>query len=88
MLFRSELTPSARVLRELRGDGISFSQFALNKSAEHAAAFRDDPLPEKLQAEFVEMAERSLQAQKEIEAQDRQPFDDYLQHYFDQYRAL
>jgi glutamate--cysteine ligase len=83
-----ELTPSARVLRELRDGGISFSQFALNKSAEHAAAFRDDPLPEKLQAEFVEMAERSLQAQTEIEAQDRRSFDDYLQHYFDQYRAL
>lgn len=83
-----ELTPSARVLRELRSEGISFSRFALNKSAEHAALFRDDPLPEKLQAEFVEMAERSLQAQREIEAQDKQSFDDYLQHYFDQYRAL
>lgn len=83
-----ELTPSARVLRELRSGGISFSRFALNKSAEHAAAFRNDPLPAKLQAEFVEMAERSLQAQREIEAQDRQSFDDYLQHYFDQYRAL
>jgi glutamate--cysteine ligase len=83
-----ELTPSARVLRELRGEGISFSQFALNKSAEHAASFRNDPLPPKLQAEFVEMAERSLHAQTEIEAQDPQSFDDYLQHYFDQYRAL
>jgi glutamate--cysteine ligase len=83
-----ELTPSARVLRELRSGGISFSRFALNKSAEHAAAFRNDPLPAKLQAEFVEMAERSLQAQREIEGQDRQSFDDYLQHYFDQYRAL
>jgi glutamate--cysteine ligase len=83
-----ELTPSAHVLRELRGGGLSFTEFALKKSAEHAAAFRDDPLPAKLQAEFVEMAERSLQAQKEIEAQDRQPFDDYLEHYFDQYRAL
>lgn len=34
------------------------------------------------------MAERSLQAQLEIEASDQLPFDRYLQNYFDQYRAL
>jgi glutamate--cysteine ligase len=83
-----ELTPSARVLRELQGERISFSRFASNKSAEHAANFRNDPLPPKLFAEFVEMAERSLRAQSDIEAQDQLPFDEYLQHYFDQYRAL
>ncbi len=83
-----ELTPSARVLRELRGEHISFAQFGRNKSFEHAAHFRASPLPPKSFAEFVEMAEHSLQAQADIEAQDQLPFDVYLQQYFDQYRAL
>ena len=75
-------------MRELRGEGISFAQFGRNKSFEHAAHFRDNPLPPNLRAEFVEMAQRSLHAQAEIEAQDQLPFDEYLQRYFDQYRAL
>lgn len=81
-------TPSARVLRELRERGLSFAQFALEQSALHARHFRAAPLPPRLQAEFVEMAERSLRAQAEIEAQDKLAFDEYLQRYFDQYRAL
>lgn len=83
-----DATPSAHVLRELRDGGLSFTRFALQKSAQHAAYFRAAQLPPKLQAEFVEMAERSLRAQADIEAQDRLSFDDYLQRYFDQYRAL
>lgn len=83
-----QLTPSARLLGELQGEGLSFAEFALNKSQQHGAQFRRHPLPPKLQAEFVEMAERSLNGQAEIEATDTLPFDTYLQRYFQQYRAL
>jgi glutamate--cysteine ligase len=83
-----ELTPSARIVRELRDQHIPYSQFVLEKSAQHALHFRGRELAPKLIAEFVEMAERSLQAQLEIEASDQLPFDRYLQKYFDQYRAL
>jgi glutamate--cysteine ligase len=83
-----DLTPSARVMRDLRGQRISYAQFALEKSEQHALYFRSRPLSPPVLAEFVEMAERSLRAQAEIEASDQLPFDRYLQKYFDQYRAL
>ena len=84
----AELTPSARIVRELRSEIMSYGQFAQRHSEQHALNFRSRPLPPKVLAEFVEMAERSLQTQIDIEANDQLPFDDYLQHYFDQYRAL
>lgn len=84
----AELTPSARIVRELRDEGLSYAQFALRHSQRHGADFRNRPLPPKLLAEFVETAERSLRAQQEIESNDQQPFDQYLRRYFDQYRAL
>ncbi|MDB6062616.1 MAG: glutamate--cysteine ligase [Verrucomicrobiaceae bacterium] len=83
-----DLTPSARIVRELRDRKISYSQFVLEKAQQHAADFRGRELSPALQTEFVEMAQRSLQAQAEIEANDKLPFDQYLQKYFDQYRAL
>jgi len=84
----STLTPSARIVGELRDRELSYAQFALEKSQQHAADFRSRPLPAETLAEFVEMAERSLRAQSDIETNDQLQFDDYLHNYFDQYRAL
>ncbi len=83
-----DLTPSAQVLRELKGERLSYAEFVRAKSEQHGAYFRNRPLPEQLYAQFVEMAERSLKAQEEIEAADNVPFDTYLQRYFEQYQAL
>ncbi|MFT3928766.1 MAG: glutamate--cysteine ligase [Spongiibacteraceae bacterium] len=83
-----ELTPSARVVRELRDGHLSYAQLAHRYSQQHAAHFRSRPLPPAVLAEYVAAAERSLQAQAEIEYSDTLSFDAYLQRYFDQYRAL
>lgn len=83
-----ELTPSAKILHDLRDRHISYSQFVLEKAGQHAVHFRSRELPPPLLAEFNAMAERSLQVQADIEANDELSFDRYLQKYFDQYRAL
>ena len=84
----AELTPSARVVRELRDEHLSYAQLALQYSQRHALHFRSMPLPPPLLAEFVASAERSLQAQRDIEVSDQLPFATYLQRYFDQYKKL
>lgn len=83
-----ELTPSARVVRELRDGHLPYAQFAHGYSQQHALHFRSRPLAPSVLADYVAAAERSLQAQADIEFNDTLPFSSYLQHYFDQYRAL
>ncbi len=84
----AELTPSARVVREMRDGYLSYAQFAHRYSQQHAVNFRGRPLSPSALAEYVAAAERSLQAQADLEFSDTLPFALYLQQYFDQYRAL
>jgi len=83
-----ELTPSAEVLRALREQRVGYAQYARQQSEQHALHFRSQPLHPPQLAEFIAMAERSLRAQSDIEANDSLPFDEYLQRYFLQYRNL
>ncbi len=79
-----EMTPSARVLAEMRAAGESFIDFALRKSREHAEWFRNRELaPEKLDY-FNHAAQASLDEQLEIEQRDNTDFDTYLERYFSQ----
>ncbi len=77
------LTPSARLLTELRSTGESFFDLALRMSTMHKAYFRDlyTPNPQKL-AGLAAEAEESLRAQREIEAADTISFEAYLGKYF------
>ena len=77
------LTPSARLLTELRSTGESFFDLALRMSAMHKAYFLDlhTPNTERL-AELATAAGESLAKQAAIEAADRLSFDDYLARYF------
>jgi len=76
------LTPSARLLEELKG-GESFFDLALRMSREHKAYFLDlyPPNEERLK-EFAGEAQESLRAQRAIETADRGTFAEYLQRYF------
>jgi glutamate--cysteine ligase len=76
------LTPSARLLEEMRTTGESFFQLALRMSNAHKAYFLElhPPNAQRL-AEFRAEAEESLRAQEKTEAADRQPFDEYLARY-------
>ncbi|HKZ72668.1 MAG TPA: glutamate--cysteine ligase [Steroidobacteraceae bacterium] len=77
------LTPSARLMAEMQSTGESFFDLALRMSATHKSYFLDlyTPNRERL-AELAMDAEESLRRQREIEAADRETFEEYLARYF------
>ena len=79
-----ELTPSARILREMRAAGQCFGEYAQDKSAQHKASFNDKQLSAKVSKDFATMAVVSMQQQASIEQNDTLSFDDFLAQYFAQ----
>ena len=74
------LTPSARVLEEVRALG-SAAAFGLRQSELHASYFRDSPLLPAEEAMFQEMAAASLAEQAIIEQTQTGSFDDFVAAY-------
>ena len=83
-----ELTPSARILREMREQDLPFFRLAMAYSERWAEKLRARQLPPATLAAFEEETRRSIQAQREIEQSDQLSFEQYLDQYFAQYRAL
>ena len=83
-----ELTPSARVLREMRDQQLPFFRLAMGYSEQWAQYFRQRSLSPQVQAAYQEETRRSLAAQQAVEQADLVGFDQYLANYFAQYRAL
>ena len=78
------LTPSARILAEMRARGESFFRFARRLSAGHRSDYLERPFPPATLLRFQAEARGSLQEQAAIEAADTLSFDDYLHRYFAQ----
>jgi len=74
--------PSARMLGEMqqRYDG-SYSRFGLAYSLGHRSTLQGEPLPADLEASLARMVEESVQKQREIEARDKVPFEEYRRRY-------
>lgn len=70
--------PSARILRELREERLSFFEYTLKLAGEHEAWFRAHPLRSGLRDYFKGLAEESLAEQRALEAGDRVDFATYL----------
>jgi glutamate--cysteine ligase len=83
-----ELTPSARILREMHDRNQSFFRLAMTYSEQWAQYFRERPLATDVQIAFDEETRRSLLAQREIEQSDDINFAQYLDNFFSQYKAL
>ncbi len=79
-----QLTPSARMLAEMRDNKESFFAFALRMSQKHKRYFDSQRLSRDREQFFVDWARRSLEQQREMEASDRVSFDEYLRQYFAQ----
>lgn len=77
----ASLTPSAKVLAEMRERGESFEAFALRYSRQHAATLQGEPLPAEEQARFESMASESLAEQAELEKQPEGDFDTFVAAY-------
>jgi glutamate--cysteine ligase len=82
-----ELTPSARVLRDMTSAKQSFYAHTLALAEQHRQYFSTHPLRAEKQAEFAQMSEQSLQAQQQLESQQQVNFDQYLENYYRQYRG-
>lgn len=78
------LTPSARILKTLRDEKITFREFALDLSRRHAIHWRSDALSPAKENEFKALAENSWKRQHEIEASDRLDFESFLNAYWHQ----
>jgi glutamate--cysteine ligase len=79
-----DLTPSARMLEEMRNKSEGFYHFARRMSQQHHEYFNNVALDADQRAFFKKEAEDSLNKQKEIEQQDSASFDEYLAQYFSQ----
>ena len=78
-----QLTPSARMMKELADTGEPFFDLASRMSATHKGYFLDlyPPNEERLR-EFAQQAEESLARQRAIEAADQGTFEEFLARYF------
>ncbi len=83
-----ELTPSARVLREMRERDLPFFRLAMGYSEQWGRYFHERTLPAETIQHFEEETRQSLAAQREIEAADDLSFEEYLARFFGQYRPL
>ncbi len=83
-----ELTPSARILREMRERELPFFRLAMSYSEQWAAQLRREGLDPSVEAALRAEAERSLAAQREVEAGDSISFEEYLANFYAQYEAL
>jgi glutamate--cysteine ligase len=84
----SNLTPSARVLQEMRDQDLPFFRLAMAYSEHWARHFREQPLSETSRQRFEDETRQSLEAQHRLEAQEDIDFDEYLARFFGQYRTL
>ncbi|HEY6130736.1 MAG TPA: glutamate--cysteine ligase, partial [Halioglobus sp.] len=83
-----ELTPSARMLREMRDRKLSFFGLAMAYSEQWAQYFRERPPAADVQRAFEDETRLSLRAQKAIEESDNVSFEQYLHNFFVQYTSL
>jgi glutamate--cysteine ligase len=79
-----EITPSARMLAEMRKNGEGFYHFARRMSQQHYEYFSKLKLGSEQRHFFKQEAGISIEKQKIIERQDKVSFDQYLDNYLSQ----
>lgn len=82
-----ELTPSARMLAEMRDRGEGFAEFARRLTEQHRETFRAGPPTPERDAWLADLTATSLDRQRAIEAADAMDFDEFLRRYFAQSEA-
>jgi glutamate--cysteine ligase len=79
-----ELTPSARMLQEMRANNEGFFDFAWRMSEGYRDLFARHRLQPQTREYLQRLAASSIEQQREIEAADDQSFEDFLEAYFAQ----
>ena len=83
-----DLTPSGRILREMKEDNIAFWQLILKYSNQWHQQFLADPPCDTAMMEFQTTAAMSLREQIKLEAETNETFDTYLARFFNQYHGI
>lgn len=83
-----ELTPSGRVLREMRDTNTPFWQLALNYSKQWQKDFLKTPLGPIEMAEFQTATQVSLHQQQAMEQDSKESFQTYLNRFYSQYNVI
>lgn len=76
-----DLTPSGRILQDMRDGDLTFFEFSMQQSRKHRDDLQNNGLSEATVKMMTETAAQSLQKQAEIEAQDTVGFDEYLKNW-------
>ena len=80
-LENPQLTPSARILAQMRDQSIPFYRFSMNASIAHSGYYADHPLRDARLKQFEDMATNSIKEQEEMEASETETFEEFLEHY-------
>jgi glutamate--cysteine ligase len=83
-VFDPDLTPSARMLSEMKEHNEGFFHHAQRMSKHHYRYYKTHALSEEKIRFFEQAARESLEKQHQIEAADSISFDEYLQKYFNE----
>ena len=75
------LTPSARVLRDLKETGANYSEWILSKSQEHKENFGPMDPETEVYDDLSQRARDSITAQHQLEESDTQNFDAFLKDF-------
>jgi glutamate--cysteine ligase len=79
-----DLTPSARMIAEMRSRGEGFFHFAQRVSQLHRRYFLNRPLSPEREADLAAVSADSRRRQEEMEAAEDVGFDEFLERYFSQ----
>lgn len=80
LLRHPEETPSAKVLAQIQDQNVEYLGWGLKLSEQHTATLRGEA-PTALEAVLAEHAKVSLQEQARLEAQEQEPFEEYLRNF-------
>jgi glutamate--cysteine ligase len=83
-VYDPDLTPSARMLADMRERGEGFYHYAKRMSEHHYQYYKNQVLADEKIEMFNNMASESLKKQSQIESKDDVSFDEYLENYFKQ----
>jgi glutamate--cysteine ligase len=86
-LYDASLTPSARVLADMKKHNKTFYRFAADLATDHQKYFSEYALNETQEKYYAKLAEQSIEKQQMIESGDSISFDCYLADYYSQYQC-
>ena len=84
-LVDAALTPSAKILHDMREQRVTFYQLAMNLSQHHRSNFNRQSMDPKVLASYRQLARESIAKQQALEAADELTFEAYLEKYYAQY---